>query len=74
VIAPDNIPCRDVLVHEKNGLLISEDIKDLTEAIALLARDRGLRVQLGTAFHNQTIDRHTWQSVSDSVLSHCSVD
>lgn len=74
VIAPDNVPCRDVLIHGENGLLINDEISELTEAIALLARDKDLREQLATAFHNQTIERHTWQSVSDSILSRCSFD
>ncbi len=74
VIAPDNIPCRDVLVDKENGLLIGEEIDDLTSAIALLSADSALRTRLAMAFHQQTLERHTWQSVSDSILSRCSFD
>jgi glycosyltransferase involved in cell wall biosynthesis len=74
VIAPDNVPCRDVMVNKENGLLISEEIGDLKGAIALLAKDGELRSKLALAFHKQTLESHTWQSVSDSILSRCSFD
>lgn len=68
VIAPDVTPVRDVMTHEKHGLLIEPSVSALTAALRRLLADQPLRQRLGKEWQVKVREQHTWkQVVADSL-------
>ena len=68
VIAPDNIPVRDVMTHGEDGLLVAPQVADLTSALGQLLQDEPMRRRLAATFQKKVLMRHTWQQMAHAVL------
>ena len=68
VIAPDNGPVRDVMVHERDGLLINKDPNELAKAIIRLINNSEFRKTLGDNFRNKILAEYTWEKAADMIL------
>jgi len=64
IVATDVPGCREVVVHEKTGLLVPpRDARALADAIARLAGDPDLRAHLGQAARQRVLERFTVDKV-----------
>jgi glycosyltransferase involved in cell wall biosynthesis len=70
IIAPDNIPVKDVMVHEEDGLLCEASRISLTNGLRRLIQDSELRLRLASNFHDKVLKEHTWTQVSERILKH----
>jgi len=70
VVAPDNGPVRDVMVHEQDGILVQPGIPALTAAIGQLLEDDALREKIGENFRNKILTHYTWNRQAEFILSH----
>ena len=70
IVAPDMENIRDLLTHDRNGILFQpEDATSLTKALARATDDAGLRCRLGTNARKE-IERHrTWLDNARRVIS-----
>lgn len=68
IIAPDNIPVRDVMVHEQDGILCEASRISLTNGLRRLIQDTDLRARLASSFHDKVLREHTWTQVSQRIL------
>lgn len=69
VIASSTEPCRVVVRHRTNGLLVPPgDTIALAKAMAMVAEDPGLRRRLADQARRDIADRHTWDHVVRDVL------
>ncbi len=58
VASPEAGATRDLVEHERSGLVVEpDDVDGLAQALARLADDRGLRERLGRAAHELTLAR-----------------
>lgn len=69
IIAPDNIPVKDVMVDKVDGLLIAPKVAQLTEALRSLIMDEKLRTRLGSNFKKKVINHHTWDCMAEMILA-----
>jgi glycosyltransferase involved in cell wall biosynthesis len=69
IIAPDVIPVRDVMKHGEDGLLVSDNLPSLQEAIKTLLDDEPYRRRLAANFHRKVKEQHTWNKVSETILN-----
>ena len=68
IIAPDNVPVRDVMAHETEGLLVSPDAESVGQAIRLLANDVDMREKIALRFQQKVLEKHTWKQVAETIL------
>ncbi|NNE55945.1 MAG: glycosyltransferase family 4 protein [Flavobacteriales bacterium] len=69
IIAPDNVPVRDVMVHEQDGLLVGEDEEDLKNAIRRFVDEPELRKQTAKHFHEKVLRHYNWDTVAEKILA-----
>jgi len=69
VIAPDNIPVRDVMQNGITGLLVQPSIESLTQALVSYLQNDALRESCATAFRDLTLNKYTWKHNAALVLS-----
>lgn len=70
IIAPDNIPVRDVMINNKHGLLITQETEKLTQALSVLIQNKKLRNELGLTFQEKVLKEHTWKKMAEKILNH----
>ncbi len=68
IIAPNNVPVKDVMVEGEDGLLIEDNIDSLTEALWKLINDPGLRLTLAANFKKKVRNYYTWKKVAKKIL------
>ena len=69
IVAPDLPPVREVLQHDRTGLLFPQgDAAALSDAIAQLAGDGSLRARLGDAAR-ESVAKSTWARSADRMES-----
>jgi glycosyltransferase involved in cell wall biosynthesis len=69
VIAPDNIPVKDVMVNKIDGLLIEETVEGLTKALNQYLDDDSLRKSTGVAFKKKIETNYTWKRIAEEILN-----
>jgi glycosyltransferase involved in cell wall biosynthesis len=69
VIAPDNVPVRDVMVNKIDGILIEETVEALTKALNLYLDDDILRKSTGIAFQQKIKTNYTWKRMAEEILN-----
>lgn len=69
IIAPDNIPVNDVMIHNEDGLLISNDLFKLSYALLTLLNDKEKREILGKTFQKKVLNEHTWINNARVILN-----
>lgn len=68
IIAPDNVPLRDVMQPGIDGLLVKAGPGVLEDALRKLLSDRSMRVSLGSSFHAKVVSRYTWSGVAATIM------
>lgn len=68
VIAPNNVPVRDVMDNGVHGLLI-EGEDELLDAFNKLGTNQKLRSRLARNWEEEVLAEHTWKKVTESILS-----
>jgi glycosyltransferase involved in cell wall biosynthesis len=69
-IAPDVAPVREVLRHERNGLLFRKgDISALSAAISRLAGDPALRHKLGSEARGAVLANAKWDDRAQEIAA-----
>jgi len=68
VIAPDNVPVRDVMKDGVDGLLIKDSQEDLNRAIRLSIDAENEVRSMATHFHTKVMGSHTWKNVGQKIL------
>lgn len=67
IIAPDVVPVRDVMEHEKDAILVNTQ-DDITMAIKTLYQNKQLRERLAINFHRKVFSQYTWNKVACTIL------
>ncbi len=60
IIAPNEIPLKDVMTNKKDGLLIESDVKSLTDAIEFYIENKNLMKDFALSFKNKIIKHRQW--------------
>ncbi|MCC9137336.1 glycosyltransferase family 4 protein [Pontibacter silvestris] len=68
IIAPDNVPVRDVMEHKKTGLLVQPSVESIHEALAMYLQDETLRMNCAAKFKEKVLSEHTWQHNAAKVI------
>ncbi len=69
IIAPNNGPIRDVMVHGEDGILVQPGVVALADALRLLLSDKALCAQIGERFQKKVKDRFVWTRQAEFILS-----
>jgi glycosyltransferase involved in cell wall biosynthesis len=68
IVTTDVCGMRDVIQHDRNGLLVPVRSPDaIAQAISRLAQDQNLRESLGSAARAEGLSRYTWQASAQRV-------
>ena len=67
VIAPNNIPVKDVMDHGHHGLLIDGEA-ELLHALTKLGSNSKLRERLARNWKEEVLFEHTWTKVTENIL------
>jgi glycosyltransferase involved in cell wall biosynthesis len=68
IIAPDNVPMRDVMVSYKDGILITESDDDLEEALLYLLNYPSEGLKMGQHFRNKILNSFTWDAQTKNII------
>ncbi|MFZ4784682.1 MAG: glycosyltransferase family 4 protein [Flavobacteriales bacterium] len=68
VIAPNNVPVRDVMVDGEDGLLISDDQEELNQALRKTLDAESAVHTMALNFHTKVMASYTWQRVGQKIL------
>ena len=68
VVAPDNGPVKDAMVHGEDGILIQPGKEALAEALRLLLADKALCERLGAHFREKILERFVWTRQAEYIL------
>lgn len=69
IIAPDNVPVRDVMENGQDGILIPADQIAMKSAIKALISDPATRKSMAASFHNKVLEKYNWDKVVKTILS-----
>lgn len=69
VVAPDNGPVKDAMVHGEDGILIQPGKENLAEALRVLLADPARCSALGEHFKTKILDRFVWTRQAEYILS-----
>ncbi|RAU83288.1 glycosyltransferase family 4 protein [Pontibacter arcticus] len=69
VIAPDNIPVKDVMHDQITGLLIQPDVDSLKTALNQFIENKSLRESCAHAFKRLVLTNYTWVKNAEKVIS-----
>ncbi len=68
VIAPDNVPVRDVFVDGKEVILVQPTVEDCMKKIRMLVDNTDLRKKLARNIKMKVLERYTWSSQAQKIL------
>ena len=71
IIAPDNGPIRDVMVHLEDAFLVQENSTDLKNAILQLLNDEKLANKLALQFYSKILSHYKWSNAADTIIKIC---
>jgi len=69
VLAPDNVPVRDVMIPDVDGILIRDSVNELKSALVRLLKDEDFRNKLASNFHEKVTTKHRWEDVVRKILA-----
>ncbi len=70
IITTDAPGCRDVLVHQKTGIMVrSKSVNELAGAIAFLIEEDQLRVQMGSLGREYVVQRFSSEKIIEQTMS-----
>ena len=68
IIAPDNVPVKDVLIPGDDGLLVKPTVDSLFPAMKHLVESPDQRVRMAEGFQEKVLTRHTWSAMAQKIL------
>jgi glycosyltransferase involved in cell wall biosynthesis len=71
IIAPDNIPIRDVMVNMQDAILIQENETELKNAISTLLENETLAKTLANNFYSKVMDNYKWENAAEKIIESC---
>jgi glycosyltransferase involved in cell wall biosynthesis len=71
IIAPDNIPVRDVMVNMQDAILIQENETELKNAICNLLENETFAKSLAINFYNKVIGKYRWSNATETIIQSC---
>jgi len=71
VIAPDVEPVRDVMIHKKDGLLVSNSLSVMCDSLKTLASNNQLRQQMAESWNKKVLENYTWKIAAQKTLGLC---
>ena len=69
IVAPDKGPLRDVMEHRKHGLLVSDNPKNLKDALLFMLQNPDTAKEMGARFRDKILQHHTWTAQASGILS-----
>jgi glycosyltransferase involved in cell wall biosynthesis len=69
IVAPDVVPVQDVMINREDGLLVKDNVDDLMKALQYLLDHPHEMEKYASNFYNKVINQHTWQKVSETIIS-----
>lgn len=71
IVAPDTGPVLDVMVHEHDALLVSENKDELANSINRLIENPEFANTLASNFHRKVLDSYTWETAAKNIIDLC---
>jgi glycosyltransferase involved in cell wall biosynthesis len=71
IIAPNESPVLDVMVHEKDAIVIDENIQTLSNAIQRLLDDNHFASELANQFNDKVMTHYTWTHAAMNIIKLC---
>ncbi len=71
IIAPNNIPVRDVMVNMQDAILIQENETELKNAICNLLENETLAESLAINFYKKVIENYKWKNAAEKIIESC---
>ena len=68
IIAPDNIPVRDVMVDGEDGILVQPNAESIRKAIEKLIENPDLRKEIAQNFQEKVLANHKWIDNAERVI------
>ncbi len=68
IIAPDNVPMRDVMEPNKDGLLVSDNVLELEKALNYLLENPSESKAMGLSFQNKVVQNYTWDAQTKNII------
>lgn len=68
IIAPDNIPVKDVMVPDIDGILVQPNVESLRSAMEFYIKNPDRRAQMAVHFQQKVLTQHTWQQTAQQIL------
>jgi glycosyltransferase involved in cell wall biosynthesis len=69
IIAPDNIPLRDVMVNREDGILVGNGEHEVFEAMNFFIAHPDKMSEFADSFHRKVIREHTWNHVAEKIIT-----
>lgn len=71
IIAPNNIPVRDVMVNIQDAILIQENETELKNAICNLLENETLAESLAINFYKKVMENYKWKNAAEKIIESC---
>ncbi len=71
IIAPNNIPVRDVMVNMQDAILIQENETELKTAICNLLENETLAESLAINFYKKVMENYKWKNAAEKIIESC---
>ena len=68
IIAPNQVPLRDVMVSGEDGLLCEENEQSLYEAMMHMAENPENSKKMAENFHQKVMDKFTWKQAAQEII------
>lgn len=69
IIAPNNIPVRDVMADNEDGILVAPSADALKMALTKLIDNEDLRKKVAISFQQKVLKKHTWKYEAKHLLA-----
>jgi glycosyltransferase involved in cell wall biosynthesis len=71
IIAPDNIPVRDVMLNMQDAILIKENETELKDALCVLLENETLATSLANNFYMKVMENFKWNNAAVKIIESC---
>jgi len=68
IVAPNVVGIKDVVIHERNGLLCPSTAEEMSKAVVRIANDPALYVRFSET-NLADVDRYNWDTIADRVVA-----
>jgi glycosyltransferase involved in cell wall biosynthesis len=69
IIAPNNIPVRDVMVHQEDGILVEPNKESLVAALEYFLQYPNERIRIGQCFKDKVLSQFQWIHHAERIIS-----